>query len=141
MCDAPGRHSVCGLLQRPRNEYGQGRWHCARVRKPCDWERAWTRSPRKRKMAEREGFEPPCRLPDKTLSRRPRYDHFGTSPCLAVAAEHAIIPCGSAVTARALRPPLFAEKLLQQIARFVAAGTARDREAMIQARRVERARG
>ena len=33
-------------------------------------------------MAEREGFEPPCRLPDKTLSRRPRYDHFGTSPLL-----------------------------------------------------------
>src|SRR5688572_10922802 len=31
-------------------------------------------------MAEREGFEPPCRLPGKTLSRRPRYDHFGTSP-------------------------------------------------------------
>ena len=25
-------------------------------------------------MAEREGFEPPCRLPDKTLSRR-RFDH------------------------------------------------------------------
>ena len=34
----------------------------------------------RRRMAEREGFEPPCRLPDKTLSRRPRYDHFGTSP-------------------------------------------------------------
>jgi hypothetical protein len=33
-----------------------------------------------RRLAEREGFEPPCRLPDKTLSRRPRYDHFGTSP-------------------------------------------------------------
>ena len=33
-------------------------------------------------MAEREGFEPPCRLPGKTLSRRPRYDHFGTSPYL-----------------------------------------------------------
>src|SRR4051812_5307762 len=33
-------------------------------------------------MAEREGFEPPCRLPGKTLSRRPRYDHFGTSPLL-----------------------------------------------------------
>jgi hypothetical protein len=31
-------------------------------------------------MAEREGFEPPCRLLGKTLSRRPRYDHFGTSP-------------------------------------------------------------
>ena len=33
-----------------------------------------------RKLAEREGFEPPCPLRDKTLSRRPRYDHFGTSP-------------------------------------------------------------
>src|SRR6187455_2569527 len=33
-------------------------------------------------MAERVGFEPTCRLPDKTLSRRPRYDHFGTSPGL-----------------------------------------------------------
>src|SRR5918995_2294587 len=32
-------------------------------------------------MAERVGFEPTCRLRDKTLSRRPRYDHFGTSPC------------------------------------------------------------
>src|SRR6187402_1280298 len=31
-------------------------------------------------LAEREGFEPPCRLLGKTLSRRPRYDHFGTSP-------------------------------------------------------------
>ena len=31
-------------------------------------------------MAERVGFEPTCRLPDKPLSRRPRYDHFGTSP-------------------------------------------------------------
>ena len=37
-------------------------------------------------MAEREGFEPPCRLPGKTLSRRPRYDHFGTSPFLALGA-------------------------------------------------------
>ena len=33
------------------------------------------------RLAERVGFEPTCRLPDKTLSRRPRYDHFGTSPC------------------------------------------------------------
>jgi hypothetical protein len=31
-------------------------------------------------LAERVGFEPTCRSPDKTLSRRPRYDHFGTSP-------------------------------------------------------------
>ena len=35
-------------------------------------------------LAERVGFEPTCRLPDKTLSRRPRYDHFGTSPRLIV---------------------------------------------------------
>ena len=35
---------------------------------------------KRRRMAERGGFEPPCRLRDKTLSRRPRYDHFGTSP-------------------------------------------------------------
>src|SRR5215813_3583223 len=33
-----------------------------------------------RRVAERGGFEPPCPLRDKTLSRRPRYDHFGTSP-------------------------------------------------------------
>jgi hypothetical protein len=35
---------------------------------------------RERRLAERVGFEPTCRLPDKTLSRRSRYDHFGTSP-------------------------------------------------------------
>src|SRR5262252_2418325 len=34
----------------------------------------------RRKLAERVGFEPTCPLRDKTLSRRPRYDHFGTSP-------------------------------------------------------------
>jgi len=31
-------------------------------------------------MAERVGFEPTCPLRDNTLSRRARYDHFGTSP-------------------------------------------------------------
>ena len=31
-------------------------------------------------MAERVGFEPTCRFRDNTLSRRARYDHFGTSP-------------------------------------------------------------
>ena len=35
---------------------------------------------RSEEMAERVGFEPTCPLRDKTLSRRPRYDHFGTSP-------------------------------------------------------------
>ncbi len=50
-------------------------------------------------MAERVGFEPTCRLPDKTLSRRPRYDHFGTSPgrvcrlrARTASREHFIIP-------------------------------------------------
>ncbi len=38
-----------------------------------------------RELAERVGFEPTCRLPDKTLSRRPRYDHFGTSPLRTIA--------------------------------------------------------
>ncbi len=34
-----------------------------------------------RYVAERVGFEPTCPLlAGKTLSRRPRYDHFGTSP-------------------------------------------------------------
>ena len=33
-----------------------------------------------KELAERMGFEPTCRLPDNTLSRRARYDHFGTSP-------------------------------------------------------------
>ena len=43
-------------------------------------------------MAERVGFEPTCRLPDKPLSRRSRYDHFGTSPQRkSWRAEHAIL--------------------------------------------------
>jgi hypothetical protein len=34
-------------------------------------------------LAERVGFEPTCPLlAGKTLSRRPRYDHFGTSPAI-----------------------------------------------------------
>ncbi len=33
------------------------------------------------RLAERVGFEPTCPLlAGKTLSRRPRYDRFGTSP-------------------------------------------------------------
>ena len=31
-------------------------------------------------MAERVGFEPTCRLPDKLISSQPRYDHFDTAP-------------------------------------------------------------
>ena len=32
-------------------------------------------------LAEKEGFEPSYRLPDKLISSQPRYGHFGTSPC------------------------------------------------------------
>jgi hypothetical protein len=48
-----------------------------------------------RGMAERVGFEPTCRLPDKTLSRRPRYDHFGTSPGSGVARNVQLYTSGS----------------------------------------------
>ena len=33
-------------------------------------------------VAEKEGFEPSRRFPDKRISSAPRYDHFDTSPCL-----------------------------------------------------------
>src|SRR3954462_2321431 len=52
-------------------------------------------------LAERVGFEPTCRLPDKTLSRRPRYDHFGTSPL----GEHSIIARGGDGARGEGRPP------------------------------------
>lgn len=36
-------------------------------------------------MAERVGFEPTCRLiTDKTISSRPRYGLFGTSPVMVL---------------------------------------------------------
>lgn len=31
-------------------------------------------------IAETEGFEPSCRLPDNLISSQARYDHFDTSP-------------------------------------------------------------
>src|SRR5258708_4958476 len=82
---------------------------------------------REARLAERVGFEPTCRLPDKTLSRRPRYDHFGTSP----------------VEDRALNttlyPALFPEELLDEFARGFLSNSPVHREAVVQSRRVERA--
>src|SRR5215217_765061 len=49
-------------------------------------------------LAERVGFEPTCRSRDKTLSRRPRYDHFGTSPCPVSPAWPAGAPAGACGT-------------------------------------------
>src|SRR5262245_28908861 len=55
-------------------------------------------------MAEREGFEPPCRLPGKTLSRRPRYDHFGTSPFFGARSRRfAAVPSGCSLGLTSLR--------------------------------------
>ena len=76
-------------------------------------------------MAERVGFEPTCRLPDKTLSRRPRYDHFGTSPVTRGALN------------RSLYPALFAEELLDEFARDLFADTTGHIESMIQPGRLE----
>src|SRR5437763_16773160 len=61
------------------------------------------RESRERRLAEREGFEPPCRLPGKTLSRRPRYDHFGTSPYWIVG-----VPCTPTSSLRYARSSLLA---------------------------------
>jgi hypothetical protein len=60
--------------------------HAAGDRSVTLWRASLTRD-HERRLAERVGFEPTCRLPDKTLSRRPRYDHFGTSPVGLVAVE------------------------------------------------------
>jgi hypothetical protein len=72
----------------------------------------------RRRMAEREGFEPPCRLPGKTLSRRPRYDHFGTSPLFDSAEREAAAQArrdlkNSCITARhsvSSTPPVAARR-------------------------------
>ena len=53
-------------------------------------------------MAERVGFEPTCRSPDKTLSRRPRYDHFGTSPIEAVSVKRTVALCVGCVALSAV---------------------------------------
>src|SRR3954470_23944628 len=105
-------------------------------------------------MAEREGFEPPCRLPDKTLSRRPRYDHFGTSPVgepsagrrtcavsvLGKGANRSLYP--SRIRLRHLRltlarPPLVAEKLLDEVTRLRVENASGDAEPVIELRDVQ----
>ena len=59
-----------------QNRYRRDKLSRKVLRNACDYWVKW--------MAERVGFEPTCRLPDKTLSRRPRYDHFGTSPSRSI---------------------------------------------------------
>src|SRR5436190_10956103 len=58
------------------------------------------------RLAEREGFEPPCRLLGKTLSRRPRYDHFGTSPLFGARSRpFGPVPSGCSLTLASFRSP------------------------------------
>src|SRR5262249_12442556 len=84
-------------------------------------------------MAEREGFEPPCRLPGKTLSRRPRYDHFGTSPLIGARANPPefiiLLPRGLV-----RRLPSALEEGLDQLARFSREDASGDVDAVIQRR-------
>ena len=58
-----------------------------------------------RELAERVGFEPTCRLPDNTLSRRARYDHFGTSPFDPTAQSRPGIIPSPAVRPKSLAKP------------------------------------
>ena len=81
-------------------------------------------------MAEREGFEPPCRLPDKTLSRRPRYDHFGTSPWGAVAEQQPFIIPNALGSGLAAAAP-FSNRRLHQRPAVSVAHTGHHRHAMI----------
>ena|SRR5208282_5517026 len=54
-------------------------------------------------MAERVGFEPTCPLlAGKTLSRRPRYDHFGTSPKIVHSPQSKVEEFKSRMTAFSL---------------------------------------
>ena len=68
--DISGEGRIRGRLQRAAGE----------LQRPRESASAPATERRDEGLAERVGFEPTCRLPDKTLSRRPRYDHFGTSP-------------------------------------------------------------
>jgi hypothetical protein len=63
------RGSLCPTYSKPFDLFVKGN-------KSGDWRRGWDSNPRA--------------LSDKTLSRRPRYDHFGTSPsvCSAKRALH-----------------------------------------------------
>ena len=81
-------------------------------------------------MAERVGFEPTCRFRDKTLSRRPRYDHFGTSP---------LVVCKAPRTRHhpELYPPGL-EELLQQLPGGLLEHAPGDREPMVQPVELER---
>jgi hypothetical protein len=100
-------------------------------------------------LAERVGFEPTCPLRDKTLSRRPRYDHFGTSPVgvrqvrlkpdttygtrEACAANVSLYrPLVSRLQIDSAPPPFLPEERLDDRAALVLEHTRRDEKAMVE---------
>ena len=87
-------------------------------------------------MAERVGFEPTCRLPDKTLSRRPRYDHFGTSPYFELPAPGRRLQNHWTGVRERLDPPCF-EKPLHQCPALGLEHPANYRDPMIERRVVQ----
>ena len=88
-------------------------------------------------LAERVGFEPTCPLRDKTLSRRPRYDHFGTSPNTL---HYTHASADSAPTPGATGAPPGAEELLHQLAALGLQNARRHCEPVIQAGSLEGAK-
>ena len=98
-------------------------------------------------VAERVGFEPTCRLPDKTLSRRPRYDHFGTSPgrsfvesrqsLRSVVSRRVEVAALGYSEIRALASCL--EEPLHQLTGFFRQHSFHDRDSVIERRMVEHA--
>src|SRR5688500_11978427 len=83
-------------------------------------------------MAEREGFEPPCRLPGKTLSRRPRYDHFGTSPNIRLYRGAPPVPAALAAAAAAPK-----EEGLNDVPALNLQDASGDGEPVVQLRRLQ----
>jgi hypothetical protein len=100
-------------------------------------------------MAERVGFEPTCPLQGKTLSRRPRYDHFGTSPQSAIRNQQSPIsnpqfnlqsPIANPQSFILPRPPAL-EKPLDQAAALGLQHAARDVNPVVQRGVLVRAHG
>src|SRR6185436_2386745 len=134
-----------------RNRRRRSSWQSGRSSYMLVWGRGNEKGPRGAglEMAEREGFEPPCRLPGKTLSRRPRYDHFGTSPLFGARSLRLLADVRSITLAlrRSLRSAhgralgaisflraTIAEEGLQQVPRFVLEHAAGDFEPVVERR-------
>ena len=94
------------------------------------------------RLAERVGFEPTCPLRDKTLSRRPRYDHFGTSPNLELYRDAKVRRSTQGLSLRVLgvlrvgECSAVAEERLHQLTAFVLPHSGDHLEPVIQPRQL-----